>query len=621
MDTFKPCEQESELIEIVPDRQVLKYILTPSDGPFIQLGQIATLNTEVHADDGSILATSQTMEFECRNLTTEASGFGMAKLLQSMKVGEIAWAFISQRYNDFKETPWGNLWLLVEVISIREQDALSADLPYISETSINDGILKRVLTAGFGTSMPPNARVNILYSIRSDAGVELQGKTNQVMNVFRHSDGYFHKPIVLTLRTMQEGEEVLIRADPGYHDIQSHSSSPVWFYMFLGNIEIIDDFYEPRGQSYIREEMLKEDGGVFKRVIKEGEGEVFPDNSIIWLTIEGRLEDGYCFQRPKKHKIDLGLNDSRIYSDSWYLALKSMRRKEISWVYSEKSYHLYEHNEPVWFRFVVDEYKIPQEIRPISSMSFEERLLSAAESIQEGNRMFGSAKYGESLKAYNKASSLMLFKQEEFSTAEESFRNNVKSLRVRCWLNSAQALLKMYDIVIKPEDKIKKANEAIERCNDVLKLEPENEKALFRKANGYMLKKEYEKSFPLLRECIRLRPNDKTVREQYNNCLKCIQQTEKDQKKKYVKMFAKLEKEFEEEVKLKTEEDKKLMRDLNRESHRTSTKTSKINSQIVTPNPQAMELNQDDIISRLMTSGLVTGPQDDLDGYLIFDDE
>ena len=347
-----------------------------------------------------------------------------------------------------------------------------------------------------------------------------------MMNVFRHSDGYFHKPIVLTLRTMQEGEEVLIRADAGYCGIDSYRDERVWFTLFLGNIEVIEEFLEPSKEIFLREEILSDDGSVRKRVIQEGDGEIFPQDAIVWLNIEGRLEDGYCFQRAKKHNIDLGLNDSRIYSESWYLALKSMRRREIAWIYSAKSHHLYEHKEPVWFKFVVEEYKVPSSDRPIHSMTFTERLESAGVCIQDGNRMFGSGKYGESLKAYNKAITLISFKKDELHSAEESFKKNVKSLRIRCWLNSAQALLNMHSIVLKPEDKIKKANEAIAKCDEVLKLDPENEKALFRKACGFMLKQEFDKSFPILTQCISMRPTDKTIREKYSECREGIKQSE-----------------------------------------------------------------------------------------------
>jgi tetratricopeptide (TPR) repeat protein len=621
MDTVKPWDNITEEFEIIPPREVLKRVIHSGSGPFLIPDQIATLMIEVYSEDGSNLATSRSMEFECRDLSTETSGFGIARLLQSMQVGEAAWAFFTQRYNDFKDTPWGNLWVRIEVLSVREVRTPLSELPYISEDQISEGIVKRVVSAGFGNLMPANARVNIVYSVKSEAGVEIEERTNKVMNVFRHSDGYFHKPIVLTLRTMKEGEEVLIRAYPGYHSIDSHRDERVWFTLFLGNIEVIEEFIEPRKETYLREEILREDGSVIKRVIQEGEDDIFPHDAIVWLTIEGRLEDGYCFQRAKKHKIDLGLNDSRIYSESWYLALKSMRRKEIAWIYSAKSHHLYEHNEPVWFKFVVEEYKVLSSERPINSMTFAERLESAGVCVQDGNRMFGSGKYGESLKAYNKAITLINFKKDELNSAEESFKNDVKNLRIRCWLNSAQALLNMHSIVLKPEDKIKKANEAITKCDEVLKLHPENEKALFRKACGFMLKQEFEKSFPILAKCISLRPTDKTIREKYNECREGIRQSEKVQRVKYGKMFAKLGELDKEEMMRKIEEEKKLMRDLNRESHRTSTRTSKINSQVVTPHPQDMQLDQDQIISKLINSGLVTGVQDDLDGYLLFDDD
>ena len=59
--------------------------------------------------------------------------------------------------------------------------------------------------------------------------------------------------------------------------------------------------------------------------------------------------------------------------------------------------------------------------------------------------------------------------------------------------------------------KLEEWNKAIEDCNEVLKYEKDNIKALLRRANTYHKRKNFEKAKHDIERCLALDPSDKTA--------------------------------------------------------------------------------------------------------------
>jgi len=102
---------------------------------------------------------------------------------------------------------------------------------------------------------------------------------------------------------------------------------PVWVFIKITELDMCLNVVYPQNQPFLREENLREDGSVLKRVIKEGSSELLPENWEIWIRYEGRLENGYEFNKPRS---TVCVSNGKTYSVAWMLAFQTMKRGEIA---------------------------------------------------------------------------------------------------------------------------------------------------------------------------------------------------------------------------------------------------------------------------------------------------
>ena len=77
----------------------------------------------------------------------------------------------------------------------------------------------------------------------------------------------------------------------------------------------------------------------------------------------------------------------------------------------------------------------------------------------------------------------------------------------------------------------------MKKCDEVLELDPENEKALFRKAETFYKLKEFNDAVKAYKKCIDSHPDNKAAKKGILTAQKAKKAFDDAEKKKYSKMF------------------------------------------------------------------------------------
>eukprot|EP00455_Lapot_gusevi_P047867 TRINITY_DN653_c0_g1_i2.p1 TRINITY_DN653_c0_g1~~TRINITY_DN653_c0_g1_i2.p1 ORF type:complete len:367 (+),score=124.30 TRINITY_DN653_c0_g1_i2:293-1393(+) len=131
------------------------------------------------------------------------------------------------------------------------------------------------------------------------------------------------------------------------------------------------------------------------------------------------------------------------------------------------------------------------------SLQVAEKLDIAQRIRQLGNNFFTQGQYDQAVRKYAKA---LNWCSEDFPSPEEEAK--IAAAKVPCYSNRAACYLKL-----------RRYQEAIQDCDSVLKIEPENGKALMRRGQAYFELKDDEKAKPDLVAAARLLPKEKPIRD------------------------------------------------------------------------------------------------------------
>jgi len=147
----------------------------------------------------------------------------------------------------------------------------------------------------------------------------------------------------------------------------------------------------------------------------------------------------------------------------------------------------------------------------------DEEFVKAAEAIKNiGNEYFKKGDYNSALDKYEKAI-------QYFNSASKADN----ATRISLWLNSSMASLKLGD-----------HQSVLEKTDYVLDKDPNNVKALFRRAQSYIALKEYENAKKDLVAAVKIDPSNSDVRKEYERVKKLEEDERKKQSKVYANMFA-----------------------------------------------------------------------------------
>lgn len=155
------------------------------------------------------------------------------------------------------------------------------------------------------------------------------------------------------------------------------------------------------------------------------------------------------------------------------------------------------------------------------SLSEEGKVAWATQRKEVGSRLVREARYLLARQRYKGAVELL----SHTDNFKEATKSAAIALKLTCELNSAQCFLKMSDFF-----------GARSACDAVLKLEPNNVKALFRRATANMQLNEFEGAVSELRRLLGVDPNNAEARRMLPQAQRGVKDADKRAKSMYSKM-------------------------------------------------------------------------------------
>lgn len=146
-----------------------------------------------------------------------------------------------------------------------------------------------------------------------------------------------------------------------------------------------------------------------------------------------------------------------------------------------------------------------EEEKEEKSAIFETRVETAEERKGEGNELFKRGDWAAALKKYRAGLYQVEFDEMSWNfELMDDHRDMVNNVRLPLLLNSAACSLKV--------ESEKALSQALEFCEEALKIDQKNAKALFRKAQALLKQEKVEKSVDVLKEAVKAAPGDKLIR-------------------------------------------------------------------------------------------------------------
>lgn len=172
-------------------------------------------------------------------------------------------------------------------------------------------------------------------------------------------------------------------------------------------------------------------------------------------------------------------------------------------------------------------------------MKKEDRLRLAVKNKDEGNDMFKAQKFDDAVRRYKKAID-HVSRPEVVSNMTPEEAEEARKIKVSCHLNSAQCYIKAADTAMTSGGKnaaepfYKKARTS---CDDVMDLDAENIKALFRRSLCWEKLGELDSAMKDIKRGLNLKPDDADLKKSQERIDRLLKKQKEGQKKVYSKMF------------------------------------------------------------------------------------
>eukprot|EP00656_Telonema_subtile_P057880 TRINITY_DN9631_c0_g1_i1.p1 TRINITY_DN9631_c0_g1~~TRINITY_DN9631_c0_g1_i1.p1 ORF type:complete len:513 (-),score=170.59 TRINITY_DN9631_c0_g1_i1:157-1695(-) len=296
----------------------------------------------------------------------------------------------------------------------------------------------------------------------------------------------------------------------------------------------IRDRYQRRVREAKRFEMaepiqLTECGGVSKVVLREGSGDEYPtEGDEVTVHYVGTLQDGSEFDssRGRDEKFEFEIGVGKVIR-GWDIGVASMQRGELA-------------NFTCTAEFAYGEDGNPPVIPPNATLNFEVELfgfskpkwkLSVAEKIEAalndkaaGTAHFKKGEFFEAKQAYERAMDWV----ETLNDETPQQKQQVAELNTGCLLNQALMM-----------QKLEMWGESIAPCNKVLKDDPDNSKALYRRGVSESSFGMLEEAKKTLLQAAKLSPQDAGIRKALKEVKASLVASLKEQSKTFGGLFDK----------------------------------------------------------------------------------
>ncbi|XP_075637885.1 70 kDa peptidyl-prolyl isomerase-like isoform X2 [Castanea sativa] len=387
---------------------------------------------------------------------------------------------------------------------IPPNSTLIFDVEMLSWTSIRDitgdgGILKKTTKEGEGWATPREAdEVLVKYEARLE-NAALVSKSDEGVE-FNVSDGYLCPAISKAVKTMRRGEKAELAVKFSYGIRQNENGATD------------TDDIPPDSNLTIKLELVSwksvidvtGDKKVLKRITKVGEGFDRPnEGSVVKVIYYGKLKDGTVFERKGSNEepFEFTTLEEQI-NEGLDRAIMTMKKGEQALVTVTKGYlHSNDisgmENEDLFYEVELIDF-IKE--KPFWKMDTKEKIEACERKKNDGNVLFKAGKFWRASRKYEKAATYVEF--------DHSFTDDEKSIAKALWfssnLNSAACKLKLGDYL-----------EASTLCTKVLKNDPCNVKALYRRSQAYLKISELDKAEDDIRRALTSDPNNRDVKLVY----------------------------------------------------------------------------------------------------------
>ncbi|GLT55360.1 hypothetical protein SLA2020_284910 [Shorea laevis] len=396
------------------------------------------------------------------------------------------------------------------------------------------GIFKKILKEGEKWENPKDLdEVFVKYEACLEDGT-LIAKSDGVE--FAVKEGHFCPALSKAVKTMKQGEKVLLTVKPQYAFGEKGKSAS-------GD----EGAVPPNATLQITLELVSwktvsevtDDKKVIKKILKEGEGYDRPsEGAVVRLKLIGKLQDGTVFLK-KGHDDGDELfefkTDEEQVIDGLDRAVITMKKGEVALLTIAPEYAFGSSESQQELSVVPPNSTVSYEAELVSfdkekeswDMNTEEKIEAAIKKKEEGNVLFKAGKYARASKRYEKA-----VKYIEYDTSfGEEEKKQAKAVKVACNLNNAACKLKL-----------KEYKQAEKLCTKVLELESRNVKALYRRGQAYIQLADLDLAEFDIKKALEIDPNNRDVKLEYKTLKEKLKEFNKKQAMFYGNMFAKLNK-------------------------------------------------------------------------------
>lgn len=332
---------------------------------------------------------------------------------------------------------------------------------------------------------------------------------------------------------------------------------------------IADDVIDMTFLQDLQPHQITPDNGIIKYVVQEprDKDEDPPiDRAKARIVFEGRLPNGELLDRERNRKEVMAV---KIFHDNYikgiHLATLSMRRNEIAWFKFAPEYHYgvngfgnVPSNTDLYYKIEMIDYKNPQ--KSLDAHDFEPRIKIFEECRVRANEFFHLKNYKAAMKELTRSINLL-----------KAFP---KALKKGLTQEQTQTL-HYYDTVINNNYAMNCIKEgemynAQKHLEYVLKIDPNNIKALYRKGIVEMSLSNFDKARESFKKVIELEPQNKESIQK----LRELENRKRKSKQKEMRLFSKVFEKMPEQEK-EDEEMKIIHEKLNRKRRRDESEERK----------------------------------------------
>uniref|UniRef100_A0A914I4Q5 peptidylprolyl isomerase n=1 Tax=Globodera rostochiensis TaxID=31243 RepID=A0A914I4Q5_GLORO len=184
--------------------------------------------------------------------------------------------------------------------------------------------------------------------------------------------------------------------------------------------------------------------------------------------------------------------------------------------------------EEIVFTLFLKDY---EKIKANWELTDEERLDRANFYKDKGTDFFRQQKFSLALSKYEAVSHLMEFAKPTKAPGEggDELALKFEQMFIAAQLNSALAYLRMGETI-----------DAIKHCDKVLEKQPDNVKAIYRKAQAFQQRKDFEEAIATFQRVVELEPDSKAAQQAILDCRREMVAVLEVQRKKFKGMFDRL---------------------------------------------------------------------------------